>query len=159
MARTAALQLLQRSTQSIHSNISNESIVSQEVENVRNSINAIVYIVESKSGSAQDLEENLWNVSTFFREQKFSTVVLSVLIKLAKDDTDKWSVAKKWDTQIPLEPKVFETMKWSTAEIKGAHGVILHSLERERELALLSIYGITSQILGETFRLLSKNKE
>lgn len=157
MASIAALYSLQTSNQSIHRNTSHEWITAQQLQIVKTAIQGILSIVTSKSWSTQDLEESLWDVSLFFRGQKFSTVVLPVLNKLAEEDANEWSVAKKWDTQIPLEPKVFETMKWSTVEIKGAHGVILQPLERERELALLSVYGITLETLGEVFRILPKN--
>jgi hypothetical protein len=48
---------------------------------------------------------------------------------------------------MPLIPKSFENMKVSTKEVRDAHNMILAKLERERELALLSVYGVTSQIL------------
>ena len=49
-------------------------------------------------------------------------------------------------------------MKISTTEVRGAHNVILAKLERERELELLSVYGVTSQGIGETFHVLTKNQ-
>lgn len=50
-------------------------------------------------------------------------------------------------------------MKASTVKVTGRYGEILCALEQERELALLSIYGITLQVLGEVFRTLSKNQQ
>ena len=49
MARTAALQLFQRSTQSIHGNTSNELITTQQVQIVRTAIQIILSIITSKS--------------------------------------------------------------------------------------------------------------
>ncbi len=59
---------------------------------------------------------------------------------------------------MPLTPQAFENIKKSTKEVQGAHGVILVPLQREREIALLSVYGVTSQAIGETFRILAKNQ-
>ena len=134
-------------------------MIAEQVENIQSAIDAILAIVTSPSWSWQELENSLWVVSTFFREQKFSTVVLPVLNKLAEEDADIWKTAKIWDTQMPLTPKEFENMKASTVQVTGKYKEILCALEQERELALLSIYGITLQVLGEVFRILSKNQQ
>ncbi len=60
---------------------------------------------------------------------------------------------------MPLVSKSFENMRASTVEVRDRYDVILYPLVRERELALLSVYGVTLSTLGEVFRALTKNQQ
>ena len=151
--------MLQYSTKSVHVLTSDSRIINEQVQILKNAIENILFHVNNKTGSTYDLEEQLWVMSNFFREQKFSTVILPVLEHIAKEHEKIWAEAKQWNTQMELSPKSFENMKTSTREIRDKYDVIVVPLQRERELALLSIYHITSQTLGEVFFTLSKNPQ
>lgn len=157
MASSAALRQLQQSVRSHHSSNPDNRVIADQINNIKSAIDDILIMVADPSWLPQTLEGSLGIISQFFREQKFATIVLPVLDEISKIDADKWNVAKQWDTQMLLIPKSFENMKASTAEVRGKYGEIHCWLVRERELALLSVYGVTSQILGEIFRILSKN--
>ncbi|MBC7503368.1 hypothetical protein H7169_00140 [Candidatus Gracilibacteria bacterium] len=156
MATQENLQKLIFSKQSIHVKEVSKPIITVQIQIIKTAIETILTIVNSKSGSDYDLEHNLGIISSFFREQTFTTVILPVLQNLATEDTNIWKNAKQGDTQMPLIPKSFENMKASTAKIQGSYSQILAPLQQERELALLSVYGVTLQILGELFRALKK---
>lgn len=159
MATQAALNLLQSSTCSVHPPRQDSRIVDKQVKHIKSTIDTIFAIIEDKSWSRHTLEVHLWDLSSFFREEKFSTVVLPVLDAIAKRDIDAWKTAKQWDTQMPLIPKSFENMKASTIEVMDQYGVILSPSERERELALLSVYGITLEVIWQAFRILDRKSQ
>lgn len=50
-------------------------------------------------------------------------------------------------------------MKASTIEVRGRYDMILCPLVRERELALLSVYGVTLITIGDVFFILDKKQQ
>lgn len=103
--------------------------------------------------SSTQLEESLSTIASMFRTAKFSTVVLPILERLSSDEDHVWfwKDAKMEDTQTPLTPKQFENMPVSTAEIDPKNPAV-----RKRELALLSVYGITMRRIWEAFQRTKK---
>jgi hypothetical protein len=75
--------------------------------------------------------------------------MLPVLEALSKMDVALWRDAKNGETNMPLTPQSFENMKRSTAETRDDYDRIVTKFVREREFALLSVYGITPERIQE----------
>lgn len=144
MASHTALMRLVASTWPAHTATKNQKSTDQQTQDIKSSIDAILAIVAGQSWSPQELEIHLWMISTFFREQKFTTVILPVLENIAKEDFDTWKNAKQWDTKMPLIPQSFENID--------------KNFSNARELALLKVYWITIDIISRTQRVLAKNQ-
>lgn len=125
---------------------------------IANTLTQIQAIIDNPQWSMhEELEEKLNDISHFFITEKFSTTVLSVLELLAMRDANSWSLARLWASNTPLTPASFENMRkscraWEAPWWESPEWV------RDREIALLWVYGITMDTLGETFRILSKSR-
>jgi hypothetical protein len=124
--------------------------VSLATDKVHSTVMRIQELVDAPvPGSAPELEFALGTLSEFFRTAKFTTLMLPVLNSIAQMDADMWKTAINPSNNTSLTPESFENMSRSTGETRDDYGRILTKFVREREVALLSVYGITLQRIQE----------
>lgn len=132
--------------------------VQQTLKVVKKALRSIQAIIKSPTEyTPDDLEKSLGEISHFFRTATFWKVIIPVLDWLVQDDRERWENAIDMDTLKPVTPHWFESFPKSTAEVKQA-GLVIHPAQREREMKLLGVYGITMDTVYTTFSLLWKNK-
>lgn len=141
----------------IHTSVHKKSPGANEIQDTLNiltqSLQKVQDILAKPSRyTERELNESLDSISHIFRTVKFSTVLLPLLVQLSDTEwhQELWKEAKVWNTNMPLKPQAFENMRQSAAQTKDASGRIIPST-LDRELALLGVYGITMQKIGEAF--------
>lgn len=105
----------------------------------------------SSNLSQEDILEALWIISDFFRNEKFESTVLPVLGWLQKKDDLLWKKGRIGETNMPLSAKSFENMKKSTPDSQNEWWEPI-AWQKERELELLKIYGVTLEDIGRLIR-------
>ena len=135
----------------------NNQVLTKQIETIRKAIAWIQWVIASPNNSSQSiLEWYLGSISNFFRYGKFTTIVLPVLKTLESENPELWKQARIIDTNMPLTPIGFEGLKKSSAEVSDEIWWISSRSCIDRELQLLTVYGITMNTISETFRILRK---